>query len=116
MEKMKMADVNDLEIRHRGYAISGMLLPAIFDGYGAVARIEDFRLRVLTAIEVAEYGKQYGRLPENLSFLPGIPRSKLDHRQLMYEKTAAGFRIYSYTLKGEKAKPDDGRYSFEVKW
>lgn len=116
MEKMRMADIDDLEIRRRGYVISGMMLPAIFDGYGAVTRVEDFRLRVLVATEVAEYGKLHGSLPENLSFLSEIPRSKLDHRQLMYEKTAAGFRIYSYTLKGEKAKPDDGRYSFEVKW
>ena len=69
----------------------------------------------LVAIEVMEYRKQHGRLPENLAFLPEIPLSKLDHKPLMYEKTANGFRIYSYTQNGKKPDAKDTNYSYSVR-
>ena len=61
-----------------------------------------------------EYRKRHGKLPENLSFLPQIPLSKLDHKPLMYEKTREGFRIFSHTDKGEKPDAEDLQYSYRV--
>ncbi|MBO7152181.1 MAG: hypothetical protein J6W67_00110, partial [Lentisphaeria bacterium] len=55
-----------------------------------------------------------GKLPEDLSFLPQIPLSKLDHKPLMYEKTKDGFRIFSHTDKGEKPDAKDIVYSYRV--
>jgi hypothetical protein len=68
------------------------------------------------AAEVMEYRKQHGKFPENLSFLPEIPLSKLDHKPLMYEKTREGFRIFSHTHKGEKPDEKDLQYSYWVHW
>jgi hypothetical protein len=72
------------------------------------------RKMALLAAEVMEYRKQHGKLPEDLSFLPQIPLSKLDHRPLMYEKTREGFRIFSHTDKGEKPDEKDIAYSYRV--
>ena len=68
----------------------------------------------LLAACVMEYRKQHGKLPENLSFLPKVPLSKLDHKPLMYEKTKDGFRIFSRTDKGGEPDEKDTRYSYWI--
>ena len=79
-----------------------------------IDRTRDVRQMALLAAEVMEYCKQHGKLPEDLSFLPQIPLSKLNHRHLMYEKTREGFRIFSHTDKGEKPDEKDISYSYRV--
>mgnify|MGYP003448304316 CR=1 FL=1 len=78
-------------------------------------RTRDVRQMALIAAEVLEYCKQHGKLPEDLSFLPQIPLSKLDHKPFMYEETREGFRIFSHTDKGEKPDEKDIAYSYRVR-
>ena len=114
LEKAKLAEVDDIEIKRNFYILSGMLLPALGQLYIKSARIADVRQMALLAAEVMEYCQQHGKLPEDLSFLPQIPLSKLDHKPLMYEKTKDGFRIFSHTDKGEKPDAEDLQYSYRV--
>ena len=58
-----------------------------------------------------EYRKQHGKLPDDLTFLPEIPRSKLDHLPLMYEKTENGFWIFFNTEEGKKPDFNDRNHS-----
>ena len=105
----------DSQIYKRNFFIcSGILLPSINAVFKHTAKVVDTRRMALIAAEVMEYRKQHGKLPENLSFLPQIPLSKLDHRPLMYEKTKTGFRIFSHTDKGEKPDEKDWQYSYRV--
>ena len=80
-----------------------------------IDRHRDRYQMALLAAEVMEYRKQHGKLPENLSFLPQVPLAKLDHKPLMYEKTANGFRIFSHTDKGKKPDAEDIKYSYYIK-
>ena len=105
----------DSQIYKRNFFIcSGILLPSINAVFKHTAKVVDTRRMALIAAEVMEYRKQHGKLPENLSFLPQIPLSKLDHRPLMYEQTREGFRIFSHTDKGEKPDEKDWQYSYRV--
>ena len=79
-----------------------------------IDRHRDRYRMALLAAEVMEYRKQHGKLPENLSFLPQVPLSKLDHKPLMYEKTKDGFRIFSHNNKGGKPDKKDVNYSYQV--
>ena len=90
-------------------------MPALGQGYVKSAQITDVRQMTLLAAEVMEYRKQHGKLPEDLSFLPQIPLSKLDHKPLMIEKTKDGFRIFSNTDKGKKPDEKDTRFSYRVR-
>ena len=92
-----------------------MFTPALGQLYIKSAQIADVRQMALLAAEVMEYRKQHGKLPENLSFFPNVPLSKLDHKPLMYEKTREGFRIFSHTRKGEKPDEKDTRFSYRVR-
>ena len=114
LEKAKLAEVDDIEIKRNFYILSGMLLPALGQLYIKSAQIADVRQMALLAAEVMEYRKRHGKLPEDLSFLPKVPLAKLDHKPLMYEKTTDGFRIFSHTDKGEKPDEKDNRYSYWV--
>ncbi|MBO5760613.1 MAG: hypothetical protein J6S53_03600 [Lentisphaeria bacterium] len=114
LEKAKLAEVDDIEIKRNFYILSGMLLPALGQIYIRSAQITDARKMALLAAEVMEYRKQHGKLPEDLSFLPQVPLAKLDHKPLMYEKTSYGFRIYSHTVEGKKPDAGNLRYSYEV--
>ena len=114
LEQVRLALVDDNEIKRNSYLLSGMFMPALGQGYIKSAQITDVRQMVLLAAEVMEYRKQHGKLPEDLSFLPQIPLSKLDHKPLMYEKTREGFRIFSHTDKGEKPNEKDIAYSYRV--
>ena len=103
----------DSQIYKRNFFIcSGMLLPSINAVFKHTAKVVDTRRMALIAAEVLEYRKHHGKLPEDLSFLPQIPLSKLDHRPLIYEKTREGFRIFSHTDKGEKPDEKDTRFSY----
>ena len=115
LEQVPLALVDDNEIKRNSYLLSGMFTPALEHGYIKSAQITDVRQMALIAAEVMEYRKQHGKLPEDLSFLPQIPLSKLDHKPLMYEKTREGFRIYSHTHKGEKPDEKDLQYSYRVR-
>ena len=115
LEKAKLAEVDDIEIKRNFYIFSGMLLPALGKMYIKSAQITDARQMALIAAEVMEYRKQHGKLPEDLSFLSQIPLSKLDHKPLMVEKTREGFRIFSHTDKGEKPDEKDSAYSYRVR-
>ncbi|MBO7328179.1 MAG: hypothetical protein J6W00_05330, partial [Lentisphaeria bacterium] len=117
IEKKKRAEL-DLEILDTELFLLTKLcmpesLPHIFI---KISEIQDVRQMALLAADVMEYRKQHGKLPEDLSFLPQIPLSKLDHKPLMYEKTKNGFRIFSYTDKGEKPDKKDLQYSYWVHW
>jgi hypothetical protein len=115
IEKKKRAEL-DLEILDTELFLLTKLcipesLPHIFI---KISEIQDARQMALLAAEVMEYRKQHGKLPEDLSFLPQIPLSKLDHKPLMYEKTKDGFRIFSHTDNGEKPDEKDVQYSYQV--
>ena len=114
LEKAKLAEVDDIEIKRNFYILSGMLLPALGQLYIKSAQIADARQMALIAACVMEYRKQHGKLPENLSFFPNVPLAKLDHKPLMYEKTKDGFRIFSRTDKGGKPDEKDTRFSYRV--
>ena len=113
LEKAKLAEVDDIEIKRNFYIFSAMLLPPLGQIYTQSAQIIDTRQMALLAAEVMQYCKKYGKLPENLSFMPNVPLSKLDHKPLMYEKTSYGFRIYSHTVEGKKPDAEDLRYSYK---
>ena len=116
IEKKKRAEL-DLEILDTELFLLTKLcipesLPHIFI---KISEIQDTRQMALLAAEVMEYRKQHGKLPDDLTFLPEIPLSKLDHRPLMYEKTREGFRIFSHTDKGEKPDEKNLQYSYLVR-
>ena len=92
-----------------------MAIPDLYGVFLRIDRIRNARQMALIAVEVMEYRKQHGILPDDLTFLPEIPLSKLDHKQLMYEKTKDGFRIFSHTDKGEKPDAEDWQYSYLVR-
>jgi hypothetical protein len=115
LEKAELAKVDENEAKCNFYILSGMLLPALGQQYIKSARIADVRQMALLAADVMEYRKRHGKLPEDLSFLPKVPLSKLDHKPLMYEKTREGFRIFSHTDKGEKPDAEDLQYSYRVR-
>ena len=106
----------DSQIYKRNLFIcSGILLPSINAVFKHTAKVVDTRQMALLAAEVMEYRKQHGKLPDDLTFLPEIPLSKLDHKPLMYEKTDDGFRIYSYTEEGKIPDTEDIKYSYYIK-
>lgn len=82
---------------------------------GAGARIRNRRRMVCLAVEVAEYRRKHGRLPESLAFLPEVPLSTLDKTPLMYAKTADGFRIFCRTGRGKIPAATDTRYSLSFR-
>lgn len=108
LEKAKLAEVDDHEIKRNSYMLSGMFLPSLGSVYIASVRVMNLRWMTFAG-DVMEYRKQHGKLPEDLSFLSEVPLAKLDHKPLMYEKTEEGFRIFCHTDKGEKL--GGGRYT-----
>ena len=115
LEKKKLA-YRDYDLLETENFISSMIIATLSLDMVLVRidRIRDVRQMALLAAEVMEYRKQHGKLPEDLSFLPKVPLSKLDHKPLMYEKTREGFRIFSHTDKGEKPDAEDLQYSYRV--
>ena len=91
-----------------------MAIPDLYGVFLRIDRIRNTRQMTLLAAEVMEYRKQHGKLPDDLTFLPKIPLSKLDHKPLMYEKTDDGFRIYSYTEEGKIPDAEDIKYSYRA--
>ena len=117
LEKKKLAHLNKNHLEAEGFIASTVLILPLNTLSQVLMFIDRHRDRypmALIAAEVMECRKQHGKLPENLSFLPQVPLSKLDHKPLMYEKTANGFRIFSHTDKGEKPDENDTRYSYHV--
>ena len=82
---------------------------------GVSAKVRNRRRMVLLAVEVVEYRRKHGQLPESLAFLPKVPLSTLDKTPLMYAKTADGFRIFCRTDKGKIPSVNDGRYSLSFR-
>ena len=115
LEKKKMAYLNYDSLCAEHFISSAVAIPALSEVLVRIDRTRDVHQMALLAAEVMEYRKQHGKLPEDLSFLPQIPLSKLDHRPLMYEKTRDGFRIFSHTDKGEKPDEKDTRFSYRVR-
>ena len=116
LEKRKLAYLNKDLLEIECFISSAVAIPGLSNLLVRLDRTRDVRQMALIAAEVMEYWKQHGKLPENLSFLPQIPLSKLDHKPLMYEKTREGFRIFSHTDKGEKPDAEDLQYSYRVYW
>ena len=87
-------------------------LEVMFD---AGARLRNRRRMVLLAVEVVEYRRKHGELPESLAFLPKVPLSTLDKTPLMYAKTAVGFRSFCRTDKGKIPAATDARYSLSFR-
>ena len=114
MEKIKAAKFDESEAKRNGFIISPMLLPAHEIMYIKTANIADRRQMVILASEVMEYYKQHGKLPDDLKFLPEIPLAEIDHQPFEFEKTEAGFRIYTRDDKGKKPKVSAFNYTYEV--
>ena len=115
IEKAKLAKLNKDYLWCECFVAS---LTAITDLYGVflrIDRIRNTRTQALLAVEVMEYRKLHGKLPEDLTFLSEVPLSKLDYKPLMYEKTANGFRIYSYTEDGKIPDAKDNKYSYPIR-
>ena len=115
LEKRKLAYLNKDLLEIECFISSAVTIPDLSNLLVRLDRTRDVRQMALLAAEVMEYRKQHGKLPEDLSFLPQIPLSKLDHRPLMYEKTREGFRIFSHTDKGKKPDEKDTRFSYQVR-
>jgi hypothetical protein len=115
IEKAKLANLNKDYLRAECFVNSMIAIPALHEVFLRIDCIRNTRTLILLAVEVMEYRKQHGKLPENLSFLPEIPLSKLDHKPLMYEKMSDGFRIYSYTKEGKIPDAKDIQYSCQVR-
>ena len=115
IEKAKLAKLNKDYLWCECFVASMMAIPDLYGVFLRIDRIRNARQMALIAAEVMEYRKQHGILPDDLTFLPEIPLSKLDHKPLMYEKTKDGFRIFSHTDKGEKPDAEDLQYSYLVR-
>ena len=115
LEQCRLTEADSQIYKRNFFICSGMLLPSINAVFKHTAKVVDPRRMALIAAEVMEYRKQHGKLPEDLSFLPQRPLSKLDHKPFMYEKTREGFRIFSHTDKGEKPDEKDTQYSYWVR-
>ena len=116
LEKKKLAYLNKDFLCSEHFIASQFVIPDSLSYLPVrIDRIRDIRQMALLAAEVMEYRKLHGKLPEDLSFLPEIPLSKLDHKPLMYEKTADGFRIFSNTDKGMKPDTGDTKFSYHVR-
>ena len=114
IEKAKLAKLNKDYLWCECFVASMMAIPNLYGVFLRIDRIRNTRQMALLAAEVMEYRKQHGKLPDDLTFLPEIPLSKLDHKPLMYEKTKDGFRIFSHTDKGKKPDAEDWQYSYRV--
>ena len=115
LDKRKLAYLDKDHLQAENFIISLFLIPGLDQLLVRIAQNCDTRQMALLAAEVMEYRKQHGKLPADLTFLPKIPLSKLDHKPLMYEKTAEGFRIFSHTAEDKKPKPGDIHYSYHVR-
>ena len=115
LEKRKLAHLNKALLEIECFISSAVVIPDLSNFLVRLDRIRDVRQMALLAAEVMEYRKQHGKLPDDLTFLPKIPLSKLDHKPLMYEKTDDGFRIYSYTKEGKIPDAEDIKYSYYIK-
>ena len=114
IEKAKLAKLNKDYLWCECFVASMMAIPDLYGVFLRIDRIRNTRTQALLAAEVMKYRKQHGILPDDLTFLPEIPLSKLDHKPLMYEKTGNGFRIFSNTDKGQKPDKKDFRFSYLV--
>ena len=115
IEKAKLAKLNKDYLWCECFVASMMAIPDLYGVFLRIDRIRNTRQMTLLAAEVMEYRKQHGKLPDDLTFLPEIPLAKLDHKPLMYEKTADGFRIFSNTDKGLKPDAEDTGFSLWVR-
>ena len=115
LEKRKLAHFNRDRLEAECFISSSIAIPDFSNLLVRIDRTRDVRQMALLAAEVMEYRNLHGRLPEDLSFLPEMPLSKLDHKPLMYKKTTDGFRIFSHTDKGEKPDEKDIAYSYRVR-
>ena len=113
--KRKLAYLNKDRLEIECFISSAVTIPDLSNLLVRLDRTRDVRQMALLAAEVMEYRKQHGILPDDLTFLPEIPLSKLDHKPFMYEKTREYFRIFSHTDKGEKPDKNDTRFSYWVR-
>ena len=111
IEKAKLAKLNKDYLWCECFVASMMAIPDLYGVFLRIDRIRNTRQMTLLAAEVIEYRKQHGKLPDDLTFLPEIPLSKLDHKPLMYEKTENGFWVYACTADGKKPDFNDRNHS-----
>lgn len=114
LEKRKLAHLDRDRLETECFISSSIAIPDFSNLLVRIDRTRDIRQMALLAAEVMEYQNHHGKLPEDLSFLPEVPLSKLDHKPLMYKKTTDGFRIFSHTDKGKKPDEKDIAYSYRV--
>ena len=115
IEKAKLAQLDNDYLWGECFISSMTVIPDFPRVLLHIDRSRNCRMQVLLAAEVMEYRKQHGKLPDDLSFLPEVPLSKLDHKPLMYEKTGDGFRIYSYTQDGKIPDMKDTNHSYHIR-
>lgn len=115
IEKSELAKEDRKELDRDLYFLSAMLIPALNYVFVRNAMIVNSRQAALAAAEIMEYRKQLGELPADLSFLPKIPVSELDHKPFLYEKLPDGFRIFTLTEKGKRPAENDTRYSLRIR-
>jgi hypothetical protein len=114
LKKSELAKVDEKELKHNAYILSGMLLPALNSVFLKDAQIMDTRQMALLAADVMEYRRQHGTLPADLSFLQKIPLAKFDHTPFMYEKTIDGFRIFSRNKEGKIPVESEIWHTYQV--
>ena len=114
LEKREISTITHCHLTAQYFISPMIVIPDLAKLLERIDRTKDLRQMAHLAAEVTEYRRRHGKLPENLSFLPQIPLSKLNHKPLMYEKTAYGFRIFSNTDKGEKPPATDTLYTYQV--
>ena len=115
IERAKLAQLDNAYLKGECFILSMTVIPDFPSVLLHIDRSRNCRMQVLLAAEVMEYRKQHGKLPDDLSFLPDIPLSNLNHKPLMYEKTGVGFRIYSYTQDGKIPDIKDTNHSYHIR-
>ena len=115
IEKKKLANIDIDRLKAKCFFTAAIGIADFAQILLRIEQVRDTYQMAQLAAEVMEYRKQQGKLPEDLSFLPEVPLSKVDLTPLMYEKTKDGFRIYSHTQDGKIPAAKDSNYSYHVR-
>ena len=100
IEKQKCAYLDEEYLAKECFIISRLMLTMNQKLPFRVESIYDVRQMALLAVEVMEYQRQHGKLPDNLDFITPKPITHADHQAFGYEITAEGFRIFTRDADG----------------
>ena len=100
LEKQKCAYLDEEYLAKECFIISRLMLRMNQRLPFRVESIYDVRQMALLAVEVMEYQRQHGKLPDNLDFITPKPITHADHKPFGYEITAEGFRIFTRDADG----------------